>query len=144
MSDLALNRPWGVVMSNNRLARTGAGLALVIGGLVGGLVGGIIGGVTVATALSRPAVTGTTYYACLKDGLLSKVSTSEETCKKGHSLISWGQVGPRGPQGVSGTSYNLPTGAGYLCLGGSELTSSGETVSDGYDTSVSECLFPQP
>jgi hypothetical protein len=140
-------------MSNNRLARTSAGLVLAIGGLVGGLVGGIIGGVTVATALSRPAVTSTTYYACLKDGLLSKVSKSEETCKKGHELISWGQIGPRGPQGVTGatgvtgvpgTSYSLPTGAGYLCLDGSELTSSGETVSDGYDTHVSECLFPQP
>jgi hypothetical protein len=131
-------------MSNNRLARTGAGLALFIGGLVGGLVGGIIGGVTVATALSRPAVTGT-YYACLKDGLLSKVSTSEETCKKGHSLISWGQIGPRGPQGVPGvpgTSYNLPTGAGYLCFNGYSMTSSGESVIDGYGT-LSECLFPQ-
>jgi hypothetical protein len=135
-------------MSNHRLARTGAGLALAIGGLVGGLVGGIIGGVTVATALSRPAVTGT-YYACLKDGLLSKVSTSKETCKKGHTLISWGQIGPRGPQGipgvsgVAGKSYNLPMGAGYLCFHGASLTSSGAPVVDGYGT-MSECLFPQP
>jgi hypothetical protein len=132
-------------MSNFHLARTGAGITLAIGGLVGGLVGGVIGGVTVATALSRPAATSTTFYACLKDGLLSKVSTSDETCRKGHSLVSWGQVGPRGPQGVAGvpgTSYNLPTGAGYLCFNGYSLTSSGESVTDGYGT-LSECLFPQ-
>jgi hypothetical protein len=138
-------------VSNIRLARTGAGLALVIGGLVGGVIGGVIGGVTVATALSRPAVTNATYYACLKDGLLSKISVSNETCKKGHRLIDWNQTGPEGPQGVPGiqgiqgnpgNSYNLPAGAGYLCPNGSELISSGETVSDGYDTTVSECLFP--
>ena len=138
-------------MANFRLARTGAGLALVMGGLVGGVVGGVIGGVTVATALSRPAVTNTAFYACLKDGLLSKVSVNIETCKKGHRLIHWNQTGPKGPQGVPGiqgiqgnpgNSYNLPAGAGYLCPNGSELISSGETVSDGYDTTVSECLFP--
>jgi hypothetical protein len=55
-----------------------------------------------------------------------------------------GAQGVTGPQGVAGTSYNLPTGAGYLCAVGSTLTSSGETVSDGYDTAVGECLFPQP
>jgi len=138
-------------MSNTRLARTGAGLALVIGGLVGGAVGGVIGGVTVATALSRPAVASTTFYACLKDGLLSNVSVKNETCKKGRRLVYWNQTGPKGPQGVPGVqgiqgnpgnSYNLPAGAGYLCPSGSELISSGETVSDGYDTAVSECLFP--
>lgn len=70
-------------MSNIRLARTGAGLALVIGGLVGGVVGGVIGGVTVATALSRPAVANTTFYACLKDGLLSKVSVKMKHARRG-------------------------------------------------------------
>jgi len=122
-----------------------------MGGLVGGVVGGVIGGVTVATALSRSAVTNTTFYACLNDGLLSKVSVNIETCKKGRRLIYWNQTGPKGPQGVPGiqgiqgnpgNSYNLPAGAGYLCPNGSELISSGETVSDGYDTTVSECLFP--
>ena len=135
-------------MSNIRLAQTGAGLALVIGGLVGGVLGGVIGGVTVATALSRPAVANATFYACLKDGLLSKVSVKNETCEKGHRLVYWNQTGPKGPQGapgiqgIQGNSYNLPAGAGYLCPNGSELISSGETVSDGYDTTVSECLFP--
>ena len=102
-------------MSGNRLTRSGAGMALIIGGLVGGLVGGVVGGAAVATALSRPAVaTATPYYACLKGGLLSKVSKSNETCGNGYSLIAWNQTGPRGAQGVAGKPAALPSGGYYL------------------------------
>jgi hypothetical protein len=75
----------GVVISVNRLIRTGSRLALVIGGFTGGLVGGIIGGVTVATALSRPAATSNTYYECLDEGLLSKVQLLKSRARKADS-----------------------------------------------------------
>jgi hypothetical protein len=107
-------------MSNNRLARTSAGVALAIGGLVGGLAGGVIGGVVGARVAERSPAVGQT-----------------------------GPRGPRGvagPHGVAGTSSNLgnlAVNAGYLCEGGSALTNSlGGTIigSNGY--SVGECFFP--
>jgi|ERR1022692_3529672 hypothetical protein len=102
-------------MSNNRLARTSAGVALAIGGLVGGLAGGVIGGVVGARVAERSPAVGQT-----------------------------GPRGPQGVAGTSSNLGNLAVNGGYLCEGGSALTNSlGGTIigSNGY--SVGECFFPQ-
>ncbi len=62
----------------------------------GGLV--LLGSVAAMGATSS----GTTYYACLKNGDLSSVGTSEPECKGKQTLISWNQEGPVGPQGPQG------------------------------------------
>ena len=101
-------------MSNNRLARTSAGVALAIGGLVGGLAGGVIGGVVGARVAERSPAVGQT-----------------------------GPRGPQGVAGTSSNLGNLAVNGGYLCEGGSALTNSlGGTIigSNGY--SVGECFFP--
>jgi type VI protein secretion system component Hcp len=62
----------------------------------GGLV--LLGSVAAMGASSS----GTTYYACLKNGDLSSVGTSAPECKGKQTLISWNQEGPVGPQGPQG------------------------------------------
>ena len=69
----------------------------------GGLV--LLGSVAAMGATSS----GTTYYACLKNGNLSNVGTSAPDCKAKQTLISWNQEGPVGPQGPQGPIG--PTGA---------------------------------
>jgi hypothetical protein len=58
----------------------------------------VAGSVAIATASSS----GTTYYACLHKGTLSKVGTSKASCPSGYKLISWNSVGPQGLRGVTG------------------------------------------
>ena len=62
----------------------------------GGLV--LLGSVAAMGASSS----GSTYYACLKNGNLSQVGTSAPECKAQETLISWNQEGPVGPQGPQG------------------------------------------
>jgi uncharacterized protein YjbI with pentapeptide repeats len=60
--------------------------------------------------LQASAQPNTTYYACLSShGALSKVGTSAPTCTGGKQLISWnsqGPVGPQGPPGANGVTYD--------------------------------------
>ena len=43
-----------------------------------------------------------TFYACLKGGTLSKVSTSKHTCAATYKAVSWNSVGPQGLPGSEG------------------------------------------
>ncbi len=73
---------------------------LAIGFAVGTLMaGGITFGVTQASA-----ATNVTYYACLKAGKLTQVGTTQPTCARSATGISWGSQGPQGPPGTNGTN----------------------------------------
>jgi hypothetical protein len=58
-------------------------------------------GLGMAVSVSATASSTTTFYACLHNGRLTKVSTSTHTCKPG-KLESWNAVGPGGGQGIQG------------------------------------------
>jgi len=59
---------------------------------------GLTGAIAVAASPSS-----TTFYACLKGGSLSKVSTSTApSCARGFKSVSWSAVGPQGIQGQRG------------------------------------------
>jgi len=71
----------------------------------------ILAAVVVASALSAGVTSvvtagattpGTTYYACLKAGKLTKVATAAPTCKAPATQISWNSQGPQGVQGPAG------------------------------------------
>jgi hypothetical protein len=80
--------------------------AVVLASVASLILGMIVAGsVAVATASS----TGTTYYGCLHNGSLSKVSESKPKCPSHHKSISWSSVGPQGIQGVQGLTG--PTGS---------------------------------
>ena len=55
------------------------------------------------------------YFACLKDGTLTKVGTKSPKCPTGAKVASWSQVGPigaTGPQGATGATGQMgPTGS---------------------------------
>lgn len=74
---------------------------------------GVVVGAAVATiAVSSAATPTVTYYACLKSGLLSKVSTKATVCPKGYTRISWTSQGAAGAQGPIGlTGPQGPAGA---------------------------------
>lgn len=62
-------------------------------------------GVAVATTTASFATSShpETFYACLKKGTLSKVSTSKHSCPSDYSAVEWSQVGPQGAQGPVGS-----------------------------------------
>lgn len=114
----------------------------------------LIGGMSIAaTAASNT----TTYFACLKDGNLTKVSTKAPKCLKGSTRISWnskgadgaagpagaiGQIGVTGLAGANGSNGSVgATGAaganglseafqvqGMMVLAGNELDVSGDAT----------------
>lgn len=49
--------------------------------------------------------TTTTFYACLKSGLLSNVSTSPHSCAKGYAKVTWNAAGTQGATGTRGTDW---------------------------------------
>lgn len=86
---------------------------LVIGAAVAALVGAGVGAGSVLMAgAATPSVT---YYACLKNGTLSLVSTTQPTCPKGASPISWNS---QGPAGVSGNTILNGSGGPSESTGG--------------------------
>jgi hypothetical protein len=57
------------------------------------------------TMIARAATPVTTYYGCVKAGLLTKVGVTAPTCVAPATMISWdsrGPTGATGPQGVQG------------------------------------------
>src|SRR4051812_21733786 len=58
----------------------------------------MIGSIASATGTSAPV----TYFACLKNGDLSKVGTTASSCPAGSQRIFWDQTGPTGPTGSPG------------------------------------------
>lgn len=76
----------------------------------------IAGPIAFATASSS----ATTYYACLHNGVLSKVGTAKPTCPSGSKLISWNSAGPQGTAGpgaayfTSSGTYKVPAGVTEL------------------------------
>ena len=62
--------------------------------------------------------TGTTFYACLKNGDLSNVRTASHSCSAGQTKVTWnasGRQGLPGPQGRAGPTVNTcssPPGPG--------------------------------
>jgi hypothetical protein len=74
---------------------------LALGFAVGALLtAGLALGVTEASA-SGPNVT---YYACLKNGKLTRVGTATPTCSALATKISWNSQGPAGTPGTNGTN----------------------------------------
>ena len=74
-------------------------------------------------ASSGASSSATTFYACLKGGSLSKVSSTSHTCPKGFTVASWGITGPRGmagdtgpqgPAGADGAPATLPSGDAFV------------------------------
>jgi hypothetical protein len=60
-------------------------------------------GVTTAIAAEPGPRTATVFRACLKNGVLSRVSTTTApTCPSGFRSVSWSQKGPKGPTGATG------------------------------------------
>jgi hypothetical protein len=59
-------------------------------------------GVTTAVAAGTTAKAATVFHACLKNGILSDVSTKSHTCSKGFKAVEWNQTGPKGPKGATG------------------------------------------
>jgi uncharacterized protein YjbI with pentapeptide repeats len=71
-------------------------------GMIAGLfLGGVLGSVGVAAAIAPQSATSKTYYACLANGNLTKVSLVAGTCPSGQ-LISWNSQGLQGPKGDTG------------------------------------------
>jgi hypothetical protein len=71
-------------------------------------VTGFLMGVAVSAAAGSTTGTGVTYYACLHNGALSRVSTATHACAVGYSAISWGAIGP-----VGLSNYQLAQQNGY-------------------------------
>lgn len=61
----------------------------------------LIGGISLAASAASNT---TTYFACLKDGNLSKVSTKAPKCLKGATRISWNSKGADGAAGPAGAA----------------------------------------
>lgn len=64
----------------------------------------LIGGISIAASAASNT---TTYFACLKDGNLTKVGTKAPKCLKGSTRISWnskGADGAAGPAGATGAT----------------------------------------
>jgi hypothetical protein len=74
---------------------------------------------------------GTTYYACLKAGLLTKVGTAPPTCGSKATSISWDQQGPQGPSGVSHAYTNDPVGQAITINGDTTATVASVSVPSG-------------
>ena len=55
-----------------------------------------------AGATAKPAPV--TFYACLKAGALSNVTTLKHSCARGYSAVSWNQVGEMGLTGAKGAT----------------------------------------
>ena len=55
-----------------------------------------------AGAAAKPAPV--TFYACLKAGTLSNVTTSKHSCARGNLAVSWNQVGEMGLTGAKGAT----------------------------------------
>lgn len=77
-----------------------------VAALVAGASFGVGVGVSVAAASSTS--TSPTFYACLKHGGLSSVSTKSHTCPTGSTSISWNAVGTPGS-----TNYQLAQQDGF-------------------------------
>ena len=69
---------------------------------VNSVIGLIAGAVIASGGITNAAGTSITYYACLKSGALSLVSTKAPTCPKGSTKISWNSAGEQGPVGAQG------------------------------------------
>ena len=65
-------------------------------------------GVTSAIAAEASPRASNVFHACLKGGLLSKVSTTAHACPSGSSAVSWNNTGPKGRKGAKGATG--PTG----------------------------------
>jgi hypothetical protein len=59
-------------------------------------------GAGLAVSAAASGSPSTTFYACLHNGSLSKVSTSSHSCKSHYKAVRWDAVGPQGLQGVQG------------------------------------------
>jgi len=79
-------------MSSRRIPRWAVATLLTIPAFGAGL----------AVSAAASGSSSKTFYACLHDGSLSKVSTSSHSCPKGSSKESWNAVGSQGTQGVQG------------------------------------------
>ncbi len=55
-----------------------------------------------AGAAAKPAPV--TFYACLKAGALSNVTTLKHSCARGYSAVSWNEVGEMGLTGAKGAT----------------------------------------
>ena len=82
-------------MNFKRLVRTKTFIAIFAAFFAGAVAS------TVSVVLASGTST-TTYYACLKAGYLSTVSTQPHACINGAKQISWNQSGPQGPTGEAG------------------------------------------
>ena len=79
-------------------------LGILVGALLaGGLVYGF--GASASTATK-------TYFACVTNGTLSKVGTTQPTCPAPSTLISWNSAGPPGPPGPPGQGITYQTDSG--------------------------------
>ena len=80
--------------------RTRSTRAGVVGGLVAAcLIGGAVYGAVQIAGATAP---GTTFYACLAGGKLTKVATVAPTCVSPATQISWDSAGPQGTPGATG------------------------------------------
>jgi len=71
-------------------------------------------GAGLAVSAAASGTSTTTFYACLKSGTLSKVSTSAHTCSTGYKAVSWNAVGPKGIRGIPGPTG--PAGSPVACI----------------------------
>jgi hypothetical protein len=88
--------------------------------VLGGVIAAIIAGGVAFGAGVDATPTGTTYFACLVNGKLTKVGTSSPTCPAPGKAISWnsqgasGATGAQGPAGANGlTNFDLAQQNGY-------------------------------
>ena len=58
-------------------------------------------GVSVSAFASNSA-SPAAYYACLKGGSLSRVSTSAHRCPSSYKAVHWSEAGPQGLAGATG------------------------------------------
>ena len=66
-------------------------------------------GAGLAVSAAASGSSSTTFYACLHNGTLSKVSTSAHTCPTGYKKVNWNAVGPQGIQGIPGSRGPMGT-----------------------------------
>ncbi len=62
-------------------------------------------GAGLAVSAAASTTSSSIFYACLKSGSLSDVSTSSQSCASGYQPVTWSATGPQGaagPQGVAG------------------------------------------
>jgi hypothetical protein len=104
----------------------------------------LIGGISIAaTAASNSS---TTYYACLKDGNLSKVGTKAPKCLKGSTRISWNSKGPEGAAGPAGAAGAIgATGAAGAAGATGSIGATGVAGTNGLSEAfVSQAIFSIP